>query len=608
MTQSVVFGVVPTGSGAQVRSDFNSCHIATATDHEGATAPTSVFPYMRWRNNTTKFIYVRNATNNAWEILENYGATTNPTGSNDSTQGYIRGSRWINVSGNRIWLCTNPQAGSASWGESVLTSTGAVVSVFGRSGSVVANSGDYTADQITDTASKVLMTSAERTKLGNVNSYWATRTSTDPGQWVKNVSLGAHDLRSLLVYFGIPISINGVNNADYAAGQLARYDDVVLGYGLQATNHPNYSTTVSIISKARAINPNIVIWGNVDAGVTGGTSHNHSLATLNGHIDAWATAGVNGIFLDNFGYDFAVSRSRQNSLVQYIHGKNLPAMMFVTTIADALASSVNATYNPTGVATSADTRDACLFKWAFNSDAIASPHFESLTTVKNRGNDARTYRTSLGVRMYAVNLMLYTGTNATDLENYRGISEALGHIFRLNGVGVALSQYAASGSDLNKVQPYYPKIFPQPGGRLTAYYREPTNEVEAPDLGIVVHFESGNYTWSAPGPTAAAVSGGGGGGTGGTADSGLLPTSVQSTNGTVPNSERVLLTGAVSDISLLTAATGRSAQTFYNISNQTVVISSTEGIYGFTGAFGLGVNEGISFMRNPNNNQWIALV
>jgi len=46
--------------------------------------------------------------------------------------------------------------------------SGLVSSVHGRVGAVTGQPGDYTADQITDTAAKVLMTAAERTKLGGV--------------------------------------------------------------------------------------------------------------------------------------------------------------------------------------------------------------------------------------------------------------------------------------------------------------------------------------------------------------------------------------------------------------------------------------------------------
>jgi len=50
-----------------------------------------------------------------------------------------------------------------------------VASVHGRTGTVASASGDYTADQITDTGSKVLMTAAERTKLTGIAANAETR-------------------------------------------------------------------------------------------------------------------------------------------------------------------------------------------------------------------------------------------------------------------------------------------------------------------------------------------------------------------------------------------------------------------------------------------------
>ena len=165
---------------------------------------------------------------------------------------------------------------------------------------------------------------------------------------------------------------------------------------------------------------------------------------------------------------------------------------------------------------------------------------------------------------------------------------------------MALANWSGTGTDANKVAPYYPKVSPQPGGRLTAAYREPTNEFEASDLGITVHYESGNYTWSAPGPTA--TTSGGGGGTGG--DSGLLPTSVQTTNGSPPNTERVMLKGSVTSVSLLSVASSRHAQFFQNRTTQTVVFTASDGIFGYSSGFGLPINEAVNFIRDPDNNQW----
>lgn len=602
MTQSPIFGVVPTGSGAQVRGDFNSSDQCETTEHSGPSAPSPTYPFMKWRNSTNLTLYRRNAVNSGWEIIDCF-ATTDPTAGDDTADGFVIGSRWMNTSAYRIFLCTNPAAGVAVWTQVGIAPGGTVASVFGRGGTVTAQSGDYTAAQITETAAAKIMTSAERTKLGAINTYWADRLSSDPAVSVKNISLGAHDLRQLLIFYGIPMSINGIGDADYAAGQLARFDDVVLGYGLQDTGHPNYASTITVITKAKTLNPRMVIWGNIDVGVSGGTSHNHSTGTLQTHIDQWVTAGANGIFCDNFGYDRGVTRARQNTIVTYVHTKSIGAMLYSTAITDALSPAIVATYNASGTATAADSRDAYLADFAFNSDTVTSPYFVSFATMKQRGDDMRTWRTTLGVRMFASNVLVQTGTGQTSLDEYRGIAESLGHIFRLNGFGISASLYSASGTDINKVAPYSQKVPFVPGGRLTSPYviNGSNTEIQAPDLGVIVHYESGQYTWTAPGQQV------GGGGSGTAGDSGLIPTAVQTANGNPPNAERVILKGAVSDVSLLTAATQRHAQLFYNATAQTVNFTSSETIIGYPGGFGLPSLQAVNFVRDPDDNSILAL-
>jgi hypothetical protein len=99
---------------------------------------------------------------------ENYGATTSPTTGDDAADGYIRGSVWIDTSADRVFFCTNPAAGAATWVEAGVGGAGAT-SVFGRTGAVVAVDGDYTADQIDDGEDKLLMTPAERTTLAAIS-------------------------------------------------------------------------------------------------------------------------------------------------------------------------------------------------------------------------------------------------------------------------------------------------------------------------------------------------------------------------------------------------------------------------------------------------------
>jgi len=74
-------------------------------------------------------------------------------------------------------LRVSPASTLGNWQE-LLTPTGAVASVYGRTGIVTAQSGDYTADQITETASNKILTSTERTKLSGI-ATGATANSTD---------------------------------------------------------------------------------------------------------------------------------------------------------------------------------------------------------------------------------------------------------------------------------------------------------------------------------------------------------------------------------------------------------------------------------------------
>lgn len=48
--------------------------------------------------------------------FNNLSATTDPTTSNDNTQGYSVGSFWINVSLDRIYQCVDASTGAAIWG------------------------------------------------------------------------------------------------------------------------------------------------------------------------------------------------------------------------------------------------------------------------------------------------------------------------------------------------------------------------------------------------------------------------------------------------------------------------------------------------------------
>ena len=150
MTQSSNLGAVPTGTGATVRAAFNTGFQAVVTEGEGTGAPSPTWPFMLWRNDTTKLLKRRNAANSAWEMVVNYGATADPTVNDDTTDGWVRGSLWINTTGNKLFVCSNPADGAAAWkdlGAAAGTQAFGTIAVAGQS--------DVVADAAPDTLALV---------------------------------------------------------------------------------------------------------------------------------------------------------------------------------------------------------------------------------------------------------------------------------------------------------------------------------------------------------------------------------------------------------------------------------------------------------------------
>lgn len=153
----------------------------------------------------------------------------------------------------------------------------------------------------------------------------------------------------LLVYYGWLNSFNsGVHGWDNekVAQELARYRLLVLGNGLADPSHGDYANTAVIIPRVLALNPSCRIFGYV--------SVNQDLSTFQTKVNQWNALGVAGIFLDEAGYDYGLTRAEFNERVDYVHERSAAKLAFanawntdhVLGTADD-ASYPNATYNAT---------------------------------------------------------------------------------------------------------------------------------------------------------------------------------------------------------------------------------------------------------------------
>ena len=185
----------------------------------------------------------------------------------------------------------------------------------------------------------------------------------------------------LLIYYGYPSLINQAASVSAATAQFVPYEFVVLGAGLEEASHDDHANTQAIVTAPAT--DSTKFFGYVDLGVS---TNNFSIGVLQAKIDNWAATGVNGIFLDDYGYDFGVTRTRQNAVVDYAHGRGLPVVANGFFINEVFGSAVDATFNPSGSVTHLAASDYYLSEsyqiaegsyvsepvWRAKSDALAA--------------------------------------------------------------------------------------------------------------------------------------------------------------------------------------------------------------------------------------------
>ena len=179
-------------------------------------------------------------------------------------------------------------------------------------------------------------------------------------------------LDRLLIYYGYPIAWRNMWDANAIIADISsKYEVWVVGDTYQNPADANYATTVQIINGVKA--KGVKVWGYVP---TGQNTSNLTLAQMQTSVDQWVTIGVDGIFLDEFGFDYANTRSRQISIVDYVHGKGLPYCANAWVYEDVACDNISEltwpsndwryvnfqTYNPTNLALPRNSTDIYLFE------------------------------------------------------------------------------------------------------------------------------------------------------------------------------------------------------------------------------------------------------
>lgn len=227
-------------------------------------------------------------------------------------------------------------------------------------------------------------------------------------------------------YYGDPAQVNGSGgNTTTAADTFNDYDLVVFGEGIEQDTHAmhaNTQTIIGLIKPTRAFGYIDLCSKNPQSSLY--RCSNFSIAELQSRVDKWKAMGADGIFWDQAGVDYMVSRDRLNAAIDYTHSKGMTAFINIWNLpegfepgalpspyANPLPDGTPNTLpdgNPNRLPTSMGPADYCLLEsfavvlsdWAenYSADPVAT---------SRRGGQMVTYHNAYGSKGATVNTVGY---------------------------------------------------------------------------------------------------------------------------------------------------------------------------------------------------------
>lgn len=138
-----------------------------------------------------------------------------------------------------------------------------------------------------------------------------------PSDLIDSVS---ESMLRLLVYYGYPSSYKELYDNNLVIQDISNYGMWLCGDTYHKPSHEDYANTTEIIAGVR--DNGVLVYGYVPIG--GNLGVNRTLEEQKQAVDEWRALGVDGIFLDEFGFDYGQNRQDQVNIVSYVKEKGLP--------------------------------------------------------------------------------------------------------------------------------------------------------------------------------------------------------------------------------------------------------------------------------------------
>lgn len=227
---------------------------------------------------------------------------------------------------------------------------------------------------------------------------------------------------TLAIFYGWPSTVQATYTVQGAITVFKKYEVVVLGSGLEEPSHADHANTVQIIAGI----PSTKVFGYIPSTI--------GLDLIKEKIDKWSTMGIAGVFADVFGFDFDVSRSKQNEIVDYIHDKGLSAFVNCWNSDDAFAPTES------GLITHLGPKDFILAE----SFQIINDNYQSTEEWLTRSKKLVSYRKATGTKIAAITTTV-SGSFDQEKFDYAYYSSLL---FNFDLFGWGEANFSASSGEL----------------------------------------------------------------------------------------------------------------------------------------------------------------
>jgi len=253
--------------------------------------------------------------------------------------------------------------------------------------------------------------------------------------------------KDLLIYYGWLNSFNSATNGwnnELVAQEMAKYQIIVMGDGIENPTHGDYANSQIIIARIKVLNPSTLIFGYVAAAQT--------FVSFEAKVDQWNTLAVHGIFIDEAGYDYGKTRAEFNTMVDYVHSKTNSKICFAnswnTDHILGIANDVsfpNSTFNNPIVESKLNNTDWILLEsFPINTTAYSGNNgYESKGDWIIRGNKAVALRYTYGVNFAACGIINDGNASEVNLFKFGFISLLM---FSLESFGTSDVGYGAGSA------------------------------------------------------------------------------------------------------------------------------------------------------------------